>query len=364
MNTNGHELKGLSAALDDLVNVPCLVHRFTAAKILNTLVFIRVYSCPFVVELNSSGLAESSGSGDKSLFRTEQSLGDIALRGSQMLRTTAPPVVAQRRTPSCSVGTVGVGYHDDMPSPDRNPHHSAHAVGVFATTHWSVVLAAGAGDSRVVTEALEALCSVYWFPLYAYVRRRGYKQHEAEDLVQSFFSDLLKRQSLDRVSPEKGKFRSFLLASLNYFLANELDRASAQKRGGGQVLVSLDAQEAEERYRQDLADDATPDKVFERCWAFALLDQVLAQLAEEFAAAGKRVAFERLEGFLVRGAGEETYAEAARELGQSEEAIKKAVQRMRHRYQELFRQHIAHTVATAAEVDEELRHLCAIMARK
>lgn len=223
-------------------------------------------------------------------------------------------------------------------------------------------MAAQGSPSPRAHEALEKLCATYWYPLYAYVRRRGYSQHDAQDFVQSFFADLLERQSIDRVTRQKGKFRSFLLASLDHFLANARDRALARKRGGGQTVVSLDAHEAEERYQFEPRDDATPDKVFERAWAYTLLDQVLAQLAVEFAERGRRNVFERLEPFLIRGAGEETYSEVARDLGQSEEAVKKAVQRMRHRYRELFRELVSQTVCNESDLEDELRHLCLGMA--
>jgi DNA-directed RNA polymerase specialized sigma24 family protein len=166
---------------------------------------------------------------------------------------------------------------------------------------------------------------------------------------------------LHGVSREKGRFRSFLLASLNYYLADERDRVNAQKRGGGRELLSLDAEQAEERYRREPADDRSPDRIFEHRWAMTLLDQVLVRLSDEFAHADKSDLFKALQPFLVAGANEETHAEAAREIGLSEEAFKKAVQRMRRRYHRLFREEIAHTVAGPEEVEEELRNLCAIL---
>ena len=230
--------------------------------------------------------------------------------------------------------------------------------GMFATTHWSVVLAAGEPNSTQAAQALEKLCRTYWYPIYAYLRRRGCGEQDAQDLSQGFFAQLLERRSIQAVEREKGKFRSFLLASLNYYVADERDRANAQKRGGGREVLSLDVQEAEQRYRLEPADERSPDKLFERRWAMTLLDQVLARLAEEFSAAGKPELFNRLNPYLVEGSGEKTYAETAREGGMTEEAVKKAVQRMRRRYHQLFREEIAQTVASPAEVDEELRHLC------
>jgi RNA polymerase sigma-70 factor (ECF subfamily) len=232
----------------------------------------------------------------------------------------------------------------------------------FKNTHWSVVLAADGSDTAEASDALEKLCQTYWQPLYAYLRRRGCDPHNAEDLTQGFFAHLLERRSLRRVDRSQGRFRSFLLASLNYFLADEQARARALKRGGGREVLSLDADQAEDRYRLEPKDERSPEKIFEHRWAMTLLDQVLARLAREFADAGKAGLFEQLQPFLVSGGGARTYAEIAGELGSSEEAFKKAVQRMRHRYHQLFREEIAQTVSSPAEVEEELRHLCVVMA--
>jgi RNA polymerase sigma-70 factor (ECF subfamily) len=194
-----------------------------------------------------------------------------------------------------------------------------------------------------------------------YLRRRGCGEQDAQDLAQGFFAQLLERRAIQGVEREKGKFRSFLLASLNYFLADERDRANAQKRGGGRQVLSLDAQEAEHRYRLEPLDERSPEKIFEYRWAMTLLDHVLARLGQEFTDAGKRELFERLQGYLVAGTGEGTYAEVAQEVGLTEEAVKKAAQRMRRRYHQLFREEIAQTVANSAEVDEELQHLCHVL---
>ena len=236
------------------------------------------------------------------------------------------------------------------------------AAPIFATTHWSVVLAAGQSADAQASAALEQLCRTYWYPLYAYVRRRGHGHEDAQDLTQGFLLQLLERKSFARADPNRGRFRSFLLAGLNYFLADEHARATAQKRGGGQPVFSFDAQTAADRYRLEAVDDRSPDKLFDRCWALTLLDQVLARLEQEFHEADKTDLFQRLRGFLVAGAGEETYAQVATELAMSSEAVKKAVHRLRRRYAELFREEIARTVGDAAAVDDELRHLCAVMA--
>lgn len=249
-----------------------------------------------------------------------------------------------------------------MDGPGDGVEPGAKAPGLFATTHWSVVLAAGQEHTLRAGEALEKLCRAYWYPLYVYVRRRGYGVEDAEDLTQGFLAQLLQRKSFARVDPGRGRFRSFLLSALNYYLADERDRARAQKRGGGQPPLSFDAQMAEQRYRSEPADCLSPDRTFERKWAQVLLDQVLARLEQEFHAAHKATLFQRLRVFLVAGSAEQHYADAAAELGMSADAVKKAVHRLRHRYAELFREEIAHTVRTSADVEDELRHLCALMA--
>ncbi len=245
---------------------------------------------------------------------------------------------------------------------DREPEDQVTRGGLFATTHWSVVLAAGQGDAPGAQAALEKLCRTYWYPLYAYVRRRGYGHEDAQDLTQAFLLQLLERQSSARVDRSKGRFRSFLLAGLNYFLADHRDRAHAQKRGGGQPVLSFDAQPAEQRYGLEPVDHLSPDKLFERQWALALLGEVLARMEREFREEGKAELFQRLCVFLVAGTGQETYADVAAAAGLTGEAVKKAVHRLRHRYYELFREEIAHTVADPTEVEAEMRHLCAVMA--
>jgi DNA-directed RNA polymerase specialized sigma24 family protein len=239
---------------------------------------------------------------------------------------------------------------------------SAKVSGLFATTHWSVVLAAGEQGSAPAAEALEKLCCTYWYPLYAYLRRRGYGHEDAQDLTQGFLLQLLERKSIARVHQGRGRFRSFLLAGLNYYLIDEHIRANALKRGGGGRVLSLDAQTADERYRLEPADQLSPDKLFERQWALTLLHAVLDHLEQEFREAGKAELFDRLRGFLVAGTVQETYAEAGTDLGMTGEAVRKAVYRMRDRYQELFQEEIGHTLADPAEIEEEMRHLRAVLA--
>ncbi len=232
--------------------------------------------------------------------------------------------------------------------------------GIFATTHWSVVLAAGGDASPAAREALERLCRAYWFPLYGYVRAKGFSREDAEDLTQEFFSKFLASDALRTVSQERGRFRAFLLASLNHFLANEWDRLRAEKRGGGHTLLSLDAASAEERLQIEPATDLTPERLYERRWALTLLDAVLERLRAEMIAAGKASLFEALRGFLSDAAGTLSYAEAAARLGMTEAATRKSVQRLRERYRELLRAEVAHTVGAPHEVESELRHLLAI----
>lgn len=227
----------------------------------------------------------------------------------------------------------------------------------FATTRWSVVLAAG--DSRTVEskEALSALCRAYWYPLYAFVRRQGRDADEAQDLTQEFFARFLEKNYLKGLRPDLGKFRSYLLASMKHFLANEWDRARAQKRGGGRAPVSLDLKDAEGRYLLEPAHEMTAEKVFERRWALTLLDQVLAHLREDFAKSGKEKLFDRLKVFLTADRDKVPHKELAAELDMSEGAVKVAVHRVRKRYRELLRAEIAQTVADPGEVEDDIRYL-------
>jgi len=232
----------------------------------------------------------------------------------------------------------------------------------FATTHWSVVLRAGRGDAAQAAEALEALCRTYWPPLYAFVRREGHAPEEAADLTQEFFSRLLADQSLESLDRSKGKFRSFLLASMKHLLAGEWNRAHRQKRGGGCVHFSLNATVAEDAYQLDPPDELTPEKIFERRWAETLIDCVTRRLEKEFAEAGMARRFGELKVFLLAEEEPASYAEMARRLEMSEGAVRTAIYRMRQRYGELFRAEIAQTVAGPQEMEEELRHLVAVLA--
>jgi RNA polymerase sigma-70 factor (ECF subfamily) len=227
----------------------------------------------------------------------------------------------------------------------------------FHTTHWTVVLAAIAGEGTEMREALATLCKTYWYPLYAFVRSRGSSPHDSEDLTQEFFRHLLERNALANVQPAAGKFRSFLLTCLKNFLANERQRASAQRRGGGQALIPLESGEAETRYSLEPVDRRTPEALFVRRWALAVLERTMAELRREYSAIKKDELFEDLQGFLPNGRGDVSRAELAAKRGVTVGAIDVAVHRLRQRFGALLRQQVAQTVSSEAEVDEEIRYL-------
>jgi RNA polymerase sigma factor (sigma-70 family) len=232
----------------------------------------------------------------------------------------------------------------------------------FPTTRWTMVVAAGDPRRKEARSALAALCESYWYPLYAYLRRRGYPADQAQDLTQEFFIRVLEGRYLDRADPEKGRFRAFLLTSLKFFVADEEDRNRAQKRGGG-ALLPLEFSSGEDRYQREPAHDETPERIFERRWALTVLDRVVEKLRDEFVHHGRPEHFERLKVFLL-GHSDAPYAALAREMKTSEGALKVAIHRLRKRYRELFRQEIADTVADPAEVETELRYLAGVLTRK
>jgi RNA polymerase sigma-70 factor (ECF subfamily) len=230
----------------------------------------------------------------------------------------------------------------------------------FKTTQWSMVLtAANAGDGQAV--ALEQLCCVYWYPIYAYIRWRGHGPADAQDLTQEFFARLLEKRWLEDIEPDAGRFRSFLLTAVNRFLANEHDRAQALKRGGGQQFFSLDQEAVETRYLLEPATEETPDKVFDRRWALTVLDQALRHLREETVAAGKARQMELLNPFLSRDAGPGEYAAVAAKLGTNAGAVGVAVHRLRQRYREIVREIVAGTLVNALEIDREMQDLFAAL---
>ncbi len=219
------------------------------------------------------------------------------------------------------------------------------------------MLAAGQSHSPKSDGALEELCRAYWFPLYAYVRRRGHSKEDAEDLTQAFFARFLAKNYLAGLSAERGRFRAFLLASLKHFLANEWDKSQAQKRGGGAASLSLDWQTADTRFQVAATNEPSPDQAFDREWALALLAKVISRLRQECAADDKAKSFEQLKAFLTAGKGAESHAIAAKKLDMDETAVRVAVHRLRKRYRALLRDEIAQTLADKSQVDEEMRAL-------
>ncbi len=231
----------------------------------------------------------------------------------------------------------------------------------FDTTHWSVVSAAADLVSPNATAALETLCRTYWYPLYSYVRRKGYSAADAQDMTQEFFCRLIGKQYLKSVDRNAGSFRSFLLASINHLLANEWDKAQTLKRGGGREFISLDAEEAENRFAREASVSDSPERAFDRRWALTLLDRALARLREEFTNAGKLRQFDLLKGFLSDLAGEGDYASIAGTLGLDAGGVAVAVHRLRRRYRDIVRSEIAQTVSTESELDAEMDHLFAAL---
>ncbi len=232
----------------------------------------------------------------------------------------------------------------------------------FPTTQWTLVVAAGNRGSDEARSALVSLCERYWYPLYAYIRRRSYPADKAQDLTQEFFVRMLEGRYLNRANPEKGRFRAFILTSLKFFLADDADRSRAQKRGGGAVLP-LEISRGEERYEREPVDNQTPERIFERRWALSMLGRAVEKLRDEFVRHGRPEHFERLKVFLL-GQSDAPYAALAREMNISEGALKVAIHRLRKRYRDLFRQEIADTVADPAEVESELLHVAAVLTRK
>jgi DNA-directed RNA polymerase specialized sigma24 family protein len=233
---------------------------------------------------------------------------------------------------------------------------------LFATTHWSVVLTAGQGDSTRARDALAHLCHAYWYPLYVYARRRGCSPPDAQDSTQEFFARLLAGNWVAQADRQRGRFRSFLLSAMKHFLANEWNRAHAQKRGGAQPLLSLNDQDPEQRYHLEPVDNTTPESLFERSWALALLNDVLLKLEAEYGREGKPEWMEALRPALTADRGSIAYHEIAAQLGTTETAARVAVHRLRQRYRRLLRAEVANTVASPEDVDEEMHHLFQVLA--
>jgi RNA polymerase sigma-70 factor (ECF subfamily) len=233
--------------------------------------------------------------------------------------------------------------------------------GVFATTHWSVVLAAGQIGSEAQASALEQLCRTYWYPVYAFVRRRGQNPDDAQDLTQEFFLRLIEKNWLSSVAPEGAKFRSFLLTMVKAFLANAYDRSQAAKRGGGRIIVPLDPQEAEQRFSHEPATLETPESIFERRWALAVLEEALNRLRQAAGAADKLRHFQQLQPFLSREPDAGEYRALAEQLNLSTGAVSVAVHRLRQRYREMLHATVSDTLADPTQVEEELRHVFAAL---
>jgi RNA polymerase sigma factor (sigma-70 family) len=243
------------------------------------------------------------------------------------------------------------------PALDSNSGHRS----VFATTHWSVVLAAGDASSPRADLALADLCRTYWYPLYVFVRRKGHPAHDAQDLTQAFFARLLEKNYVAQADRERGRFRTYLLAAFTHFLADEWDKSRRLKRGGSHETISFDAASAEERYLLEPVDHFDAAKLYERRWVATLFDKVLARLEHDFRDSGKGELFDALKHSLLADPSGVTYAETAAGLGMKEDAVKQAVHRMRRRYRELFREELAQTVAGPTEVEDELKYLFAVL---
>ena len=246
---------------------------------------------------------------------------------------------------------------DNTPTNSAQPYTSR-----FATTHWSVVRAAGKSSSPHYKEAMGTLCRTYWFPLYAFLRRQGHNSNQAEEYAQAFFTRLLEKRGLRLADSRRGKFRSFLLSSLKNFLADERDRARAKKRGGGRKVLSLDFENAESQYTLQPAEQLPPEKLFERSWALTVLERTMVRLQDESGSTKKRKVFDHLKVYLTADKDSIPYREAAAGLKMTEGAVRVAVHRLRHRYRELLRDEIAQTVATEEQIDEEIRDLFAALA--
>lgn len=244
-----------------------------------------------------------------------------------------------------------------MVSREQNDPSAGQPAGVFATTHWSVVVRAGDSRSPEAASAMERLCQTYWYPLYAFVRRKGHSHEDSSDLTQGFFARFLEKRYLRSVDSSLGKFRTFLLTSMAHFLANEWDKTQAQRRGGGVHLLSLDEAAAEKRYQLEPLDYATPETLFDRRWAETVMSVVLDRLAAET----EEKRFEVLKGFLLEDKGAVSYDDAAVRLGVSVAALTSAIHRMRGRFRALLFEEVMNTVEKSEEVEQEIRHLLAAL---
>jgi RNA polymerase sigma factor (sigma-70 family) len=249
---------------------------------------------------------------------------------------------------------------DEVTSTTVTGASGQHGGTAFTTTHWSVVLEAQ-GESPAAQKALEKLCRTYWRPIFAFLRRQGLSSAEAEDITQGFFAQLLERKSFDAVRKEKGRLRSYLLGALKYFVTDEQRRAMAIKRGKGQRIIPFEELRADERIDIEAADPVTADMIYERRWALTVLERVLSRLKDEYRLAGNAALFDSLKQLLPDEPGSPSQAEIAARVGMTENAVRQAFYRFRQRYQSLLREEIAHTVATPGDIEDELRHLIAVL---
>ena len=256
--------------------------------------------------------------------------------------------------------TVSAAPHEVTSTTASDANRALSGGAAFTTTHWSVVLEAQ-GESAAAKEALEKLCRTYWRPVFAFLRRQGIPPEEAEDVTQGFFAELLERGSLNAVRREKGRLRSFLLGGVKYFLANQGRRAMAIKRGKGQRLIPLEEFRGDDRIEMEPADPMTAEMIYERRWALTVLERVLSRLKDEYLAADNAALFDSLKELLPDEPGSPSQAEIAARLGMTENAVRQAFYRFRQRYQALLREEIANTVATPGDIEDELRHLIAVI---
>lgn len=246
----------------------------------------------------------------------------------------------------------------------EQPDSTAVGSGYFNTTHWSVVLLAGKSSSPQRSAALEKLCRAYWQPLYFFARRKGHAEEDAKDFTQQFFARLLERNDFESVDPDKGKFRTFLLTSFSHFLSNELDRARAAKRGGGQKILSFDELQPDRLDEIGQAAELSPDALFDLRWAMTVMETALTGLRKELSSSGKAAQFEGLKRFLTEDAGEGEYAAVAQQLSMTPSSVAVTVHRLRSRYREFVRAEVAQTVRNPLELDQEMRHLCEVLSRR
>src|SRR5215472_12368230 len=250
-----------------------------------------------------------------------------------------------------------------MTEEPSNPETQEGPARGFHTTHWSVVLAAGEEGSEQAAAALARLCQTYWFPVYAFIRKRGHSPEQAQDLTQDFFAGFLEKNYVAKAARERGRFRVFMMSSVQNFLYNQHDRAQAQKRGGGLALLSLDYQDAEQRYQVEPVEESDPATIFEQQWAASLLETILNRMREEFSAEGRAGLFDDLQAHLWADADSIPYSLLAQKSGLTESNLKTIAHRLKQRCRALLREEIAHTVAKPGDVDDELRHLMRIVSQ-